>query len=108
MSRQDKPGLKGRGQDPDRDIVDFSGVEERRADLRRPTFKSGEVRFDGGAIACVVRNVSESGCLLKVENAGLIPDIVDILIDRDKPAQRAEIVWRSTTLAGAMFIRKPS
>jgi hypothetical protein len=108
MSRQDKPGLKGRGQDPDRDIVEFSGIEERRADLRRPTFKSGELLFNGGAIGCIVRNVSESGCLRKVENAALIPDIVDVRIDRDKPAQRAEIVWRSTTLAGAMFIRKPS
>jgi hypothetical protein len=53
-----------------------------------------------------VRNVSDSGCLIKLEQAAALPDDVEIRMDLDKPARAAEVVWRSSTLAGAMFVRK--
>ncbi|MCB2097600.1 MAG: PilZ domain-containing protein, partial [Parvularculaceae bacterium] len=63
---------------------------------------------DGGALDCIIRNVSDSGCLIKIENAGALPDRISVRIDLDKAARPVEIIWRSTTLAGAMFIREPS
>ena len=108
MSHQNKPGLRSRKKKADPEAIDLAAIEERRADLRRPTFKAGEVRFEGRSVPCIVRNVSEHGCLLKFEQASAIPDIVEIRIDLDKPARLAEIIWRSTTLAGAMFFRNPS
>jgi hypothetical protein len=107
MSSQNKPvaGKKqGRGKS---DPIDLVNLEERRSAVRRPTFKAGEIILeDGSAFECIVRNVSESGCLIKLENANALPEDVLIRIDLDKPARRAEIVWRSTTLAGAMFVRE--
>lgn len=108
MSSQSKPGVRNRKKKADPEGIDLIAIEERRADLRHPTFKAGEVRFEGRSVPCIVRNVSENGCLLKFEHAAAIPDIVEIRIDLDKPARLAEIIWRSTTLAGAMFFRNPS
>ena len=109
MGSQNKP-VAGKGSDrAEPDPVDLADVEERRSTVRRPTFKAGEIVFtDGRSVACVVRNVSESGCLIKLENADVLPEVVEIRIDIDKPARTAEIVWRSATLAGAMFVRKVS
>lgn len=109
MSSQDKPGVgKNKGARA-AEAVDLANLEERRAAMRRPTFKAGEIILeDGGVVDCVVRNVSESGCLLKIENAAILSSFVEIRIDLDKPARPAQIIWRSMTLAGASFLRKPS
>lgn len=109
MSSQNKPGVGKKPQGPEPETVDLTNIEERRSSTRRPTFKAGEIILeDGAAIDCVVRNVSESGCLIKLDNANALPDEISIRIDLDKPARRAEIIWRSTSLAGAMFVREPS
>jgi hypothetical protein len=109
MSSQNKPGVTKGAARAEPDAPDLAHIDERRADRRRPTFKAGEIRIgEAKSCPCIVRNVSESGCLIKLENAQALPDLVEIRIDLDKPARQAEIVWRSTTLAGAMFIRKPS
>lgn len=109
MSSQNKPGVGKKQSRRKSDPIDLVNLEERRASVRQPTFKAGEIILDDGeALDCVVRNLSESGCMIKVENANALPDSVLIRIDRDMPARRAEIVWRSTALAGALFLKEPS
>ncbi len=107
MSREDKSALRAKTAEQDPDPLDEVSPEERRGDIRRPTFKAGEIILDDGRkVACIVRNISDSGCLMKLDNADALPDDVAIRIDLDKPPRPAEIVWRSATLAGAMFVRK--
>ncbi|OFX06232.1 MAG: hypothetical protein A3E78_15190 [Alphaproteobacteria bacterium RIFCSPHIGHO2_12_FULL_63_12] len=109
MSSHNKPaaGKKASGQKAD--PIDLVNLEERRQAMRQPTFKAGEIIFeDGSAQDCIIRNVSDSGCLIKLENANALPPEVELRIERGKPARRVEIVWRSTSLAGAMFVREPS
>ena len=109
MSSQNKPGVGGKTRSKDPENADFTHIEERRGSVRAPTFKAGEVVLPGGdAIDCIVRNVSESGCLIKLENASILPDRVRVRIDLDTPPRPADIIWRSTTLAGAMFVRELS
>lgn len=109
MSSQNKPGVGKKAGQRDADTVELSNIEERRASVRAPTFKAGEIILpDGGALDCIIRNVSDSGCLIKIENAGALPDRISVRIDLDKAPRPVEIIWRSTTLAGAMFIREPS
>ncbi|MDZ7628667.1 MAG: PilZ domain-containing protein [Parvularculaceae bacterium] len=106
MSREDKPGLRARAVSRGTDPLDEMSPDERRRDVRRATFKAGEILLDDGRkIPCIVRNISESGCLIKLDNADALPDFVTIRIELDAPARAAEIVWRSASLAGAMFIR---
>lgn len=93
--------------DADAEAAEFADVAERRGAFRQPAFLNGEVILPGGdVLPCIVRNFSEGGCLIKLDQAGSLPDDVEIRMATDKPAQAAEIVWRSTTLAGAMFVRK--
>ncbi len=107
MSREDKPSLKSRAAKREPDPLDEVLPDERRRDVRRATFKAGELILeDGRRIACIVRNISDSGCLMKLDNADALPDYVAIRIDLDSPPKPAEVVWRSSTLAGAMFVRK--
>jgi len=109
MSSQNKPVAGKKASRDKSDPIDLVNLDERRQAVRQPTFKAGEIILeDGCALDCVIRNVSDSGCLIKLENANALPAEIQIRIDRDKPARRAEIVWRSTTLAGAMFVREPS
>jgi hypothetical protein len=109
MSREDKSGLRARTAEQDIDPLDEVSPDERRGAVRRPTFKAGEIILDDGRkVACVVRNISESGCLMKLDNADALPDYIAIRIDLDSPPRPAEVVWRSTSLAGAMFVRKYS
>lgn len=109
MANQKKSGAGGKRAAPAGDAIDLIQLEERRAAVRQPTFKAGAViGANGVEKACVVRNVSDSGCLIKIENANTLPPEVMIRIDLGKPARRAEIVWRSTSLAGARFVREPS
>ncbi len=107
MSREDKSGLRPRAAEREPDPLEELSPDERRGSVRRPTFKAGEIILDDGRkIACIVRNISDSGCLMKLDNADALPDYVAIRIDLDAPPRPAEIVWRSTSLAGAMFVRK--
>lgn len=109
MGGHNKPSVSKGANRAEAEAIDLAHIEERRGNHRRPTFKAGEIRLEGDrSVPCIVRNVSESGCLIKVDNATALPDLVEIRIDLDKPARQAEIVWRSTTLAGAMFVRKYS
>ena len=107
MGRQNKSGAGKSAEKPERDGVEFSNIDERRASVRSPTFKAGEVILpEGGALDCIIRNVSESGCLIKIDNAASLPDRISVRIDRDKPARTVDVIWRSSTLAGAMFVRE--
>lgn len=109
MSSQNKPVAGKKTNREKADPIDLVNLEERRRTTRQPTFRAGEVIFDDGSVQdCIIRNVSDSGCLIKLENANALPEEILIRIDRSKPARRAEIVWRSTSLAGAMFVREPS
>jgi len=109
MGRQNKPGVRQKSGERGPESSELSHIDERRASVRQPTFKAGEVILpEGGALDCIIRNVSESGCLIKIENAGSLPDKISVRIDLDMPARQAEVIWRSSTLAGAMFIRELS
>ena len=109
MSRDHKPGLRAQTAERELDPLEDVSPEERRGALRQPSFMAGEILLeDGRKVACIVRNVSDSGCLMKLDKADALPDYVVIRLDADDTPRPAEIVWRSTSLAGAMFIPRNS
>jgi hypothetical protein len=108
MGRERKRAASRRKRRPDAE-ADGLSLEERRCALRTPTFKEGAALCaDGRVIDCIVRNVSELGCLLKLDNAQLLPDLLDIRIEPDRRPRPAVLIWRSATLAGLLFVRSPS
>jgi hypothetical protein len=47
---------------------------ERRAIIRNRVLKAGTIEFDGGAVNCMVRNMTELGAMLDVASSVGIPD----------------------------------
>jgi hypothetical protein len=78
---------------------------ERRGGTRRRTLKGACVVFNNGwgAIACVVRNVSETGALLQVASTIGIPTEFALVFDDGGSTQQCMVRWRSQTSLGVRF-----
>jgi hypothetical protein len=76
--------------------------ETRRAPRRR-LLKAGSITFGGGAIDCVVRNLSATGAALEVTSPVGIPDQFALIIAADKIQYRCVVVWRKERRIGVAF-----
>jgi hypothetical protein len=79
-------------------------TEDNRASLRRRTLKGGRIVLNNGnsTISCTVRNLSETGALLRVPSILGIPDGFDLLFD-DGTRYTCTVVRRSGTELGVQF-----
>lgn len=78
-------------------------MPERRQSPRRKVLKGGRIAFASGAIACTVRNLSETGASLDVPNALGLPPSFILVIDRDGFTRRCHPVWCSDRRVGVAF-----
>jgi hypothetical protein len=78
-------------------------TDDKRRAQRRRVIKSGKITFGGGAISCVVRNLSESGAMLEVESPVGVPDRFTLVFDSDGVHQECRTVWRKPTRIGVAF-----
>lgn len=79
-------------------------MEERRVAARRRTLKGAHIVFNQGrsTITCIVRNLSTTGALLRVESVvGIPPDFI-LSLD-DGTSYRCGVVRRSGTEIGVKF-----
>ena len=79
---------------------------ERRKQPRSRVYYGGTVAFNArnSTLACVVRNFSSFGAKIEFENAALVPDEVDIEIERKGICRSARMVWRDRFAAGLVFL----
>lgn len=77
-------------------------MQEHRAAQRRRTLKAATISFGGGAIDCIVRNLSETGASLEVISPIGIPDRFT-LVDTDRSKRPCRIVWRREKRIGVRF-----
>jgi hypothetical protein len=78
-------------------------MENKRNTNRRRILKAGSIAFNGSAIDCVVRNISDTGAALEVENQVGIPPTFDLVIAADHFTQRCRVVWRKEKRIGVVF-----
>ena len=79
--------------------------EENRRSNRRRILKSGFVEFGGGAISCIVRNISDGGAALDVTSPFGIPDEFNHVMEADRSDQRrCRVAWRRIGRIGVIFI----
>jgi len=78
-------------------------MQERRRSPRMRVLKSGRIIVAAKAppIACTVRNISEGGACLQMDNHYGIPDAFDIVIDGVHHPCR--VAWRSSLKIGVAF-----
>jgi hypothetical protein len=84
----------------------LAAIEDRRKAQRQRVLKAGSIVLDrGGTIDCQVRNLSDSGALLRVETTFGIPDHFTLKIPQDSGTHVAVVKWRRAMSVGVVFER---
>lgn len=81
----------------------FLDLQSKRAASRHRVLKSGTIEFNGGAIDCVVRNLSDTGAALEVASPLGIPQAFNLLIAGDRTSRQCEVRWRKENRIGVAF-----
>jgi PilZ domain len=80
-------------------------MQDRRRTVRARVYYGGLIAFNArnSTMACVVRDLSDTGARVEFENTALLPDEVDFVIRRRSLCCQARIVWRHANQAGIAF-----
>jgi hypothetical protein len=84
-------------------ISTYQSFMERRAIPRKPVLISGAIQFAGGAINCLVRNMTISGAALDVADPHDIPERFNLVFKADGTHIPCHVVWRQEERIGVAF-----
>jgi hypothetical protein len=76
---------------------------ERRQSPRRKVLKGARIAFANEGLACTVRNLSDTGAGLDVDNALSLPPSFMLVIERDGFTRRCHPVWCNERRVGVAF-----
>ena len=78
-------------------------MDSRRIAPRHRVLKAGSIEFGGGAIACTIRNLSETGAALEVMTPLFIPDRFTLAVPTEQLKRPCHVVWRREKRIGVAF-----
>jgi CheY-like chemotaxis protein len=83
--------------------------QDRRRSTRKRLLKGGVIAFSArhATLPCVVRDLSETGARLQVQNAAAVPDTFELVVELDGLEASGEVVWRRPGEVGIRFLGKP-
>ena len=73
----------------------------KRASPRKRVLKAGTIEFGGGAITCMIRNMSDTGAMLDVATPIGIPD--HFILRADGCCMPCRVVWWKEKRIGVVF-----
>jgi hypothetical protein len=77
---------------------------EKRIAPRHRVLKQGRLAFDGGgAVDCMVRNLSDTGARVEVISPVGLPEAFTLVIPADKFTRRCHAVWSHDKRIGVAF-----
>jgi hypothetical protein len=84
-----------------------SAPENRRGQVRRLVIMKGTILYNEGRITipCRLRDISETGAKLELEQQQLLPHTFDLQI-RDMPALRCRLRWARGARVGVEFVEE--
>lgn len=77
--------------------------DEHRNAPRHRVLKAGTIEFGGGAIDCVVRNLSETGAALEVPSPVGIPERFTLVVPQEHITRACRVMWRKEKRIGVAF-----
>lgn len=80
-------------------------TDEKRSTSRQRVLKAGSIEFGGGAVDCIVRNLSESGAALDIASPVGIPNDVVLFIPADHRRYPCVVAWRKEKRIGVRFLK---
>lgn len=80
---------------------------ERRRSRRNKSFLRGFVYVSRkrGALACLIRDLSDTGARIVFSDTVMLPDVLDLHIPQRKQTLRARVQWRRNDEIGLAFTR---
>jgi PilZ domain len=78
---------------------------EHRKSPRRRTYKVARIAFQGGRAMnhCLVRDLSDTGACLAIENPIGIPDSFNLVFDSGERSRMCQVIWRDKKQIGIEF-----
>ena len=76
---------------------------EKRAAPRHRVLKGASIAFDGGGVACTVRNLSSGGAAVELDSRGGLPPSFVLVIEKDQFIRRCHPVWNRDRRFGVAF-----
>jgi PilZ domain len=78
---------------------------DRRQNARDKVMYGGvaEINESGSTMNCVVRNISEHGACLELDQAARLPDEMNLTIARKGRSFLARLIWRQANKVGLAF-----
>ena len=81
----------------------LSPMDHQRIAPRRRILKAGSIECGGEAIACNVRNLSETGAALGALSPLYIPDRFTLVVRTDHLKRPCHVIWRKEKRVGVAF-----
>jgi len=78
-------------------------MENKRLATRHRLLKAATIEFDGGAISCMVRNMSNTGAGLDVTSPVGIPEHFMLVLTAEGLHMPCNFVWRKDKRIGVAF-----
>jgi two-component system response regulator len=83
---------------------------ENRSSPRKRLLKGGVIAFSArhATLPCVVRDISKTGARLQVEQAAVVPDTFELVVELDGLEVGCAVVWRHAKEIGVSFNSDPA
>ena len=80
--------------------------DDLRIETRQRTLEPGFIvtHSDASGIGCTIRDFSDSGARLRVENGYQLPPTFKLKTETDPVGNHCEVVWRKSDEVGVRFI----
>jgi len=77
---------------------------EKRTVPRHRVLKRGSLAFNGGgAMDCIVRNLSQTGARIQIASPVGVPEVFTLVIETDHFKRRCHAIWSSERRIGVAF-----
>jgi hypothetical protein len=73
---------------------------------RKRTLKTGKIVYNNKmcVIDCQIRDMSESGCRVRITNTVGIPRRVELIVPMDSKQRECEVVWKTRSELGIRYL----
>ena len=80
-------------------------MQDRRQSVRDKVLYGGvaEINESGSTMDCVVRNISERGACVELDQAAKLPEEMNLTIARKDRSFLARLIWRQANKVGLAF-----
>ncbi|MFZ0764123.1 PilZ domain-containing protein [Bradyrhizobium sp.] len=79
-------------------------MEEKRKHQRTEINEPGYVSADGSVMRCVVRNISQEGAAIDVDNPAFVPAQFRLVMANDSSTRDCRVIWIRQKRIGLAFV----